>query len=68
MEKNFGNIAFYIRRPDERRKMKDRRLFLKQEFLDHNSERRINMVDRRIFKDRRKQLSETNNNFWKKAL
>jgi hypothetical protein len=41
------------------RKVKDRRLFLKQEYLDHNPERRANMVGRRMIGDRRRLLPES---------
>ena len=68
MEKNFDEIVHYIRRPIDRRKGEDRRLFLKQEYLDHNPERRVNMIDRRTIGDRRQSPSEIKNNFWKKAI
>ena len=68
MEKNFNEIVHYIRRPVDRRKVEDRRLFLEHEYLDHNAERRVKMTDRRMLQDRRKFLSEVNNTFWKKAL
>ena len=67
MEKNFGTIAYYIRRPDDRRKFKDRRLLLKHEYFDNNPERRINMIDRRVLGDRRKVLTKVVNPFWKDA-
>ncbi len=65
MEKKFKEIVFYIRRPVDRRKFKDRRSFLKQEYLDHKPERRVNMIDRRILGDRREVLPEIMNTFWK---
>ena len=58
MEKNFGTIAFNTRRPVDRRKVEDRRLFLKQEYLDHNPERRVNMIDHRIHGGKRRVLPE----------
>ena len=67
MEKKFKEIVYYIRRPVDRRKVVDRRFFIKQEYLDHNPERRINMIDRRMLDDRRKLISEVKNTFWKKA-
>ena len=67
MEKNFGTIAFYTRRPDGRRRVNDRRLFLEQEYLDHNPERRINKSDRRLFGDRRLIITDALNTFWKEA-
>ena len=68
MEKKFKEIVYYTRRPVDRRRVKDRRLFLKQEYLDHNPERRVNMIDQRIHGDRRKVLPEIMNTFWKEAL
>jgi hypothetical protein len=52
LEKKFGDIVKYTRRPVGRRKVENRRLFLKQESLDNNPERRVNsrrqnMGDRR---------------------
>ena len=68
MEKKFKEIVYYIRRPVDRRQFKDRRFFPRHEDLDHASERRVNMIDRRMLGDRRKLLSEVKNTFWKKAL
>jgi hypothetical protein len=48
MENNNVEVIFQTRSPIERRRGKDRRLFLKQEYLDHNPERRVNMIDRRM--------------------
>ena len=58
MEKNFGTIVNYIRRPVDRRRVEDRRFFLKQENLDHNPERRVNMIDHRIHGGKRRVLPE----------
>jgi hypothetical protein len=55
MEKNFGRISIYTRRPVDRRRAKDRRLFLKQEYLEHHPERRVNMIERRMLGDRRQE-------------
>jgi hypothetical protein len=66
MEKNFGTIVFYIRRPVDRRRVEDRRLFLKQEDLDHNPERRVNMIGRRMIGDSRRLLPESIYTFGKK--
>ena len=52
----------------DRRRVKDRRSFLKQEYLDHNPERRVNMIKRRMIGDRRELLTEIMNTFWKEAL
>jgi hypothetical protein len=61
MEKNFGSIVFYIRRPVDRRRVKNGRLFLKQEDLGHNPVRRGNMVGRRMLRERRGLLPEIMN-------
>ena len=66
LEKNFGTIAFYTRRPDGRRRVNDRRLFLEQEYLDHNPERRVNMIDQRIHGGKRRLLPEIFFTFGKK--
>ena len=55
MEKNFGDIVKYTRRPVDRRKVENRRLFLKQESLDNNPERRVNLR-RQNMEDRRNSL------------
>ena len=52
----------------DRRRVEDRRLFLKQECLDQNPERRVNMIKRRMFGDRRRLLPEIMNTFWKEPL
>jgi hypothetical protein len=57
MEKN-DSISFCSRRHVDRRRVKDRRLILKQEYLDHKPERRANMVGRRMIGDRRRLLPE----------
>jgi hypothetical protein len=66
MEKNFGAIFFYTRRPGDRRSVEDRRLSLKQEYPDHNPERRGNMIGRRMIGDRRRLLPEIIYTFGKK--
>ena len=68
MEKNFGTIVYYTRRPVDRRRVEDRRLFLKQEYFDHNPERRVNMIGHRINGGKRRVLPEIINTFWKKVL
>ena len=67
MEKKFESKVFCSRRHVDRRRVEDRRLFLKQEYLDHNPERRINMSDRRLFGDRRLIITDALNTFWKEA-
>ena len=57
MEKKFESKVFCSRRHVDRRRVEDRRLFLKQEYLDHKPERRANMVGRRMTGDRRGYLS-----------
>ena len=52
MEKNFGDIVKYTRRPVARRKVESRRHFLKHISLDNNPERRVN-VRRQNIGDRR---------------
>ena len=67
MRNNNAEVIFRTRSSVDRRKVEDRRLFLKHEYLDHNPERRVNMIDRRIFGDRRELLPEIMNTFWEKA-
>ena len=52
MEKKFGDIVRYTRRPVARRKVESRRHFLKHISLDKNPERRVN-VRRQNMGDRR---------------
>ena len=68
MEKKFGTIAFHNRRPVDRRRVEGRRLFREQEYLDHNPERRINMIGRRMIGDRRKLLPDILNTFGEDVL
>ena len=60
MEKKFGDIVKYTRRPVDRRKVENRRLFLKQESLDNNLERRVN-IRRQNMGDRRNSLLTVSN-------
>ena len=57
MGNNTGEVIFQKRLPVDRRRVEDKRLFLKQEYLDHNTERRANTVGRRMIGDRRGMLS-----------
>ena len=66
MEKDFGGIAFYSRRFDDRREVVDRRLIFNQEYFDQNPERRVSMIDRRMHGERRRRLSEIKKTSWKK--
>jgi hypothetical protein len=68
MEKNFGSIVFYIRRPVDRRRVKNGRLFLEQEDLDHDPVRRGNMIGRRMIGDRRRLLLEILDSFGEEVL
>ena len=63
MENNNNKVIFQIRSTIDRRSVKDRRLFLKQEYLDHNPERRVNKIERRSLKDRREWLPDTRDAF-----
>ena len=54
------SLSFFklqTRSPVDRRRVKDRRLSLNHEYLDHNPERRANMIGRRMIGDRRGMLS-----------
>ena len=70
MRDNYDEVAFQActRSPVDRRKAKDRRLLLKQEYLYHIPERRVNMINRRMLSDRRGLISEIMDTFWKNAL
>ena len=48
MGNNNVEVIFQTRSPVDRRRVEDRRLFLKYEYLDHNPERRVNMIKRRM--------------------
>ena len=67
MEKKFESKVFCSRRHVDRRRVKNRRLFFKQEYLDHKPERRINMIVRRLFGDRRRMIPDVLKTFWKVA-
>ena len=68
MKDNYAEVIFCTRQPFSRRKVKmNRRLFLEQESLYHNPERRVSMIDRRMLSDRRGLFSEIMDNFWKVA-
>jgi hypothetical protein len=68
MGNNNAEEIFQTRSPIDRRRIEDRRLSLKHEYLDHNPERRVNMIKRRMLGNRRELLSEIMNTFWEKAL
>ena len=56
MGNNNAEVIIKTRRHVDRRRVEDRRLFLKQEYLDHKPERRVKMIDRRMLGDRRELL------------
>jgi hypothetical protein len=69
MGSNNAEVIFRNRLPFDRRMFVDRRLFLEQEYLDHNPERRVNMIKRRIGKkDRRGWRFKIMSAFWRKVL
>ncbi len=57
MANNNAKVIIKTRSPVDRRKVKDRRSFLKQGYLGHKPERRANMIGRRMLGDRRGMLS-----------
>ena len=62
------SISFCSRRHADRRMVEDRRLLLKQEYLDLKPERRESMTDRRMHGDRRRLFPDIRNSFREKAL
>jgi len=68
MENKKAEVIFQTRSSVDRRKVGGRRLFRKQEYLDHNPERRINLFERRMIEDRRRLLPESRHTFEKKGL
>jgi hypothetical protein len=70
MKDNYAEVILQTctRSSVDRRKVKERRLSLKQKDLDHIPERRVNMIDRRMLSDRRGLFSEIMDTFWKEAL
>ena len=67
MGKNNTEVIFQTRSPVDRRRVEDKRLSLKQEYLDHNPERRVNKIKRRMTGDRRRMLFDVIYNFWKET-
>ena len=65
MGNNKAEVIFQIRLPVDRRMAVNRRLFLRHEFLDHNPERRLNIITRRMHGDRRCVVSEILHTFGK---
>ena len=68
MKDNYAEVIFCTRSPFDRRKVKDRRSFIKQEDLSHIPERRVSMIDRRMLSDRRGLFSDALNTFWEEDL
>ena len=68
MENKKAEVTFQTRLSDDRRRSEDMRLSLNHEYLDHNPERRVNMVGRRMTGDRRRMLAEFLKTFWKEDL
>ena len=68
MENKNADVIFQIRLPVDRRMAVNRRFFLRHEFLEHNPERRVNIITRRMHGDRRGVVSDILNTFWKEAL
>jgi hypothetical protein len=68
MGNNNDEVIFKSRRHVDRRRVEERRLSLKQEYLDHKPERRVNMTNRRVHGDRRGLVPDIINTFWKEAL
>jgi hypothetical protein len=68
MGNNNAEVIIKTRRHVDRRRVEERRLSLKQEYLDHKPERRVNMTNRRISGDRRGVASNIINTFWKEDL
>jgi hypothetical protein len=62
------SISFCSRRHVDRRRVEDRRLFLKQEYLDLKPERRESMTDRRMHGDRRRLFPDIRNSFREQAV
>ena len=67
MGNNNAEVIFQTRSSIDRRRVEDRRFFLRHEDLDHDPDRRGNMIKRRMLGDRRRLLPEIMNTFWKAA-
>ena len=68
MGDKYADVIFQARSSDYRRRVGGRRLFREQEYLDHNPERRVNMIGRRIIRYSRESFPEIMNTFCEKAL
>ena len=65
---NNAEVIFQIRLPVDRRMAVDRRLFLRHEFLDHTPERRVKIINRRMFGERREFLPDIRGTFREEDL
>ena len=52
MENKKAEVIFPTRSSDDRRRVGGRRLFREQGYLDHNPERRVKKIKRRMLGDR----------------
>ena len=68
MKKKNTEVIFQIRSTVDRRRFNDRRLVQKKGYLDQNPERRVNKVDRRMLRERRKLVSEIMEAFWQEDI
>ena len=68
MEIENAEVIFQTRSPVDRRRVKDRRSFLKQEYIDHNPERRVDLIDRRMLGERRELFPEILDSFGEEVL
>ena len=70
MEKNNAEVIYQTstRSPVSRRRVGGRRFFRKQEYLDQNSERRVNMIGRRMIGERRRLLPDILKTFGEDVL
>jgi len=67
MGNNNAEVILQIRSSVDRRRVEDRRFFLRYEDLNLDSGIRENMIKRRMLGDRRRLLPEIMNTFWKEA-
>ena len=67
MGNNNAEVIFQIRSSVDRRRIEERRFFIRYEDLAHDPGRIGNMIKRRMFGDRRRLLPEIMNTFWKAA-
>ena len=67
MGNNNAEVILQIRSSVDRRRVEDRRFFLRYEDLNLDSGIRENMIKRRMLGDRRRLFPEIMNTFWKEA-